>query len=565
LSTKPEKVFVCLALIFGTAVVYWPVHRYPFVHYDDMHYMIENAEVRAGLTLDGLKWAFAISLDYWHPITWLSHMMDVQLFGMNAGAHHVVSVVLHIANALLLFLVLERMTRALWPAAVVAGFFAWHPLHVESTVWIAERKDVLSTFFALLSIWAYARYAESNRRRDLFLALLWFAFGLMAKPMLVTLPFVLLLLDYWPLKRIQRMQKETLWTLIREKGLFFLLSAASSVVTYVGARNVGAVTALESIPPKYRLINPLLGYLGYLQKTFVPINLAVIYPISWTFSWWQIAASLTLLTAISIAAVYWAGRRPWLLVGWLWFLGMLVPVSGLVQVGNQAMADRYTYLSLVGIFMMLSWSGAEIAASSRFGLKVVATSSALLLAAGLFLTSLQVRTWSDSKTLSEHALAVTKNNYVAHSILGSVLADSGRLDEAQAHFDEVLRIIPNRADAHFSLGVILARKGRLEEAIAHYKQAIEMNPDAATHYNLGNVLMAVGRSDEAITHFAEALRLDPQMAEAQNNWAYVLTAQGRLPEAAEHYAAALRLKPDLLEARLNVARIREQLAAPASH
>ena len=295
------------------------------------------------------------------------------------------------------------------------------------------------------------------------------------------------------------------------------------------------------------------------RKLFWPADLAIFYPISKTYSSWQIGAALVLLIAISIAVYSSSGRRPWLWVGWFWFLGMLVPVIGLVQVGIQSMADRYTYLPIVGIFVMLAWSGAEVAATSRSFSKAVAVLGLVVLVSAPLVTSIQLRSWRDSETLFQHAIAVTKNNYFAHTMLGRVLANRGRFDEAQAHFEEVLRIFLDQPDAHFSLGVIFARKAKFDEALAHYTQAAEIRPDAATHYNLGNVLMKVDRADEAIAHFAEAVRLDPQMAEAQNNWAYALASQGRLHEAADHFAAALRIKPNLVEARLNVARIREQL------
>jgi protein O-mannosyl-transferase len=608
-----RKILVCLALAAGTAAVYWPLHGHGFLNYDDGDYVVENAHVRAGLTLDGLRWALTTgAAGNWHPLTWLSHMADVQLFGINPGAHHVVNLLFHIANSVILFLVFARMTRAVWKSAAVAALFAWHPLHVESVAWIAERKDVLSTFFGLLSLWAYVRYAESNHRRDLLLAFLCFAFGLMAKPMLVTLPFVFLLLDYWPLGRARveagnsppleegwpltdsvsgerplfmfRAVAVTLrarlrrfgtglfsyWRshpssrgeyarLIVEKLPFFAFTAASSVVTYLVQRNGGAVAALENMPFRYRLVNALLAYAAYLQKTFWPVHLAVIYPIWRVVSFWQIAAALALLVAISLIAFYWARPRPWLLVGWLWFLGMLVPVIGLVQVGSQAMADRYTYLPLVGIFVVLVWGSADAAARSRFASRALPAIGVVLLSTLLLLTRLQAQTWSNSQTLFEHAIAVTKDNYLAHGIVARVFANRGQLDLARSHFEQVLRVVPNEFDAHFGLGVIFTQKGRTDEAIAHYRQALAAKPDADTHYNLGNILMKTGRLDEAIAHFADALRLKPDMAEAQNNWAYALTVQGRLDEAADHYVAALRIKPDLVQARMNLEHIREEL------
>ena len=551
-----KKFLVCFVLALVTAGIYLPVHGYEFLNYDDVDYVVENVHVRAGLTLDDIRWAFTTSHSgNWHPLTWLSHMADIQLFGLNAGAHHGVNVLFHIANTLLLFLLLTRMTSAPWPSAMVAALFAWHPLHVESVAWIAERKDVLSTFFALLSLGAYIRYAESNRQLHLLVSIMCFAAGLMSKPMLVTLPFIFLLLDYWPLKRDYSLFRR----LVLEKVPFFLLTAVSSIVTFAAQRKSGAVATLDSIPLSYRGANALLAYVRYLKRAFWPTNLAIIYPISGMSSWWQIGGALLLLMAISIAVVYSSRNRPWLVVGWFWFVGMLVPVIGLVQVGIQSMADRYTYFPLVGIFVILAWSGAEIGQTFPSSSNVVAVIGAMVLIAALLMTSIQLCAWRDSQSLFEHAIAVTKDNYVAHDILGRVLANQGRSDEAEAHFQEVLRIFPNQPDAHFSLGVIFARKAKFDEALTHYSHAVEIRPDATTHYNLGNLLMKVGRANEAIAHFSEAVRLDPQMAEAENNWAYVLTTQGRLREAADHYGAALRIKPDLLEARLNMARIHEQL------
>jgi len=509
------KFLICFLLAVVTAGIYWPVHRAEFVNYDDVDYVVENTHVRGGLTLDSVKWAFTTDhVGNWHPLTWLSHMTDVQLFGMNAGAHHAVNLLFHIANALLLLLLLERMTHALWPSAMVAALFAWHPLHVESVAWVAERKDVLSTLFGLMALWAYAEYAESAKRNYWWAALVCFALGLMAKPMLVTLPFVFLLLDYWPLKRPLRIPA------IKEKLPFFMLSAASSIVTFAVQRHGGAVAALETVSFRHRVLNAVIAYATYLRKTFLPTDLAVIYPIS-APRWWEAAIAFTLLLTISIAAIYLARSHPWLLVGWLWFLGMLIPVIGLVQVGSQSMADRYTYLPLVGIFIIVVWTAADVA------------SSIAVLAVLLVLTSMQVRVWHDSQALFEHAIAVTRDNHIAHSILGRVFVNSGRFEEAQSHFEETLRIVPNSAEARVNL--------------------------SRTHYNFGNALMKQNQLEPAIAHFAEAARLDPQMAEAQNNWAYALTLQGRLREAAEHYAAALRINPDLVEARLNAARLEEQL------
>jgi len=586
-SYKYQILIIAAVLALGTAAVYWPVHGYGFVNYDDVTYVVSNPQVQAGLTLAGLKWASTtFYASNWHPLTWLSLMADVQLFGLNPGPHHIINVVLHILNAWLLFLVLTTMTEALWPSAIVAGLFAWHPLHVQSVAWIAERKDVLSTFFGLLALLAYTRYAKSNDRKWLVMAFFSFAFSLMAKPMLVTLPFVFLLTDFWPLKRTVSAGSETR-PLIGEKLPFFLLSGVSSIVTFIAQRNGGEVIPVEKLSLYSRFTNAAVAYWGYLRKTFVPTDLAVIYPIGpRTSSLWLIATSLALLLTISILVICFRRSKPWLLVGWFWFLGMLVPVIGLVQVGNQEMADRYSYLPIVGIFIALVWSMGRS--------WVTMTAAVVVLGTALIITSIEVRAWRDTQTLFEHAVADTNENYVAHTILGGALADRGRNRDAEMHFQEALRVAPNWsyanynfavllkgegrlqeaqrhfmkavqaapdwADPHRGLASVLVREGKFEEAMSQYEQLLAIGPDASVHYGLGTLLMKLNRPDDAITHFAEAVRLNPSMAEAQNNWGYVLISQGRLKEAATHFDEALRINPNLTTARLNAVHIREELA-----
>jgi tetratricopeptide (TPR) repeat protein len=577
---KQWKVVVCLALALGTAVVYWPALQYGFTEYDDPQYVSENPMVGQGLTLHGVRWAFTtFHAANWHPLTWLSHMLDVQLFGMHPGAHHGVNLLFHIANSLLLFLVLGRMTRAQWPSALVAALFAWHPLHVESAAWIAERKDVLSTFFALLTLRAYAGYTEAGRRVQLRLALLWFALGLMAKPMLVTLPLVLLLLDYWPLKRFagngrsenevrrrskfERVQPATparvpswssLAPLLREKALFFVLTALACVVTFVAQQRGGSVISLETVSLWDRLSNAFGAYAGYLYHTVWPTKLAVFYPHSGALPLVQVVLALLVLMGVSVAAVRWAGHRPWLLMGWLWYLGTLVPVIGLVQVGPQAMADRYTYLPLVGVFVATAWGLAEAAETFRLRPIVrVAVAGAVLLVL-LLVTAAQVRFWASNESLFRHAIAVTSRNYLAHFNLGVGLVNQKRPAEAVEQFAESLRVYPKPpAVIHFTYGALLAKQGKFKEAAEQYELSLRLKSSSTTHYNLGNALIKLGRFEEATAHLAEAARLEPGLAEVHGNWGFTLAAAGRFREALEHYNEALRLKSGLLDVHYNAA------------
>jgi Flp pilus assembly protein TadD len=570
-SDKQRSIVVCLALALGTLAVYWPAHRFGFIELDDPDYVSANGHIAKGVTTEALRWTFTIGYaSNWHPLTWFSHALDVQLFGLNAGAHHLVNVLLHAANSLLLFLVLRRMTRAIWPSAVVAALFAWHPLHVESVAWIAERKDVLSTFFGLLTLWSYGRYVETASVLNLRFALLWFALGLMAKPMLVTLPFVLLLLDFWPLGRLTRTGqkgKENLpaskatrdqlpqspksrsWAdlipLLREKTPFLVLSAVSSVLTFVAQRRGGSVISLEAIPFWERLVNALVSYANYLLQMVWPAKLAVIYPYPSGWSLGVVTAALFALGGISVLVARLAASRPYLVVGWLWYLGTLVPVIGLVQVGQQAMADRYTYLPLTGVFMMVVWRAAEAASASRARSVAVAVCAGVVLCAGLAATSFQLKHWRNDVALFEHTLKVTTNNSHAHRGFGIALVKQGRLDEAIEHFATAACVSPGYVGAHYSLAETLARKGDFDGALREYEIVLRLQPDNAdAHNDLGNHLMRLGRLDEAARHFTEALRLRPDQPEAHFNLALILEDGAKAREALEHLREALRRRPD---------------------
>ena len=536
--TRQRQVQIVLVVV-SLAAITWAafsgVLKNAFINYDDNVYVTDNAEVQKGLNAATAGWAFTTTDgSNWHPLTWLSHLLDVSAYGLDAGKHHRTSLLIHEWNVALLFLLLLRMTGALWRSAFAASLFAIHPLHVESVAWIAERKDVLSTLFWLLALLAWVRYVERRSLARYLLVALAFALGLMAKPMVVTLPFTLLLLDVWPLRRDVPLSHR-LW----EKAPLFAMSIASAVVTYLVQRSGGAVQDLTAMPFADRLANASVSYTAYLWKTVWPAALAPFYPYSHTLPLWQVAGSLALLAGISVAAYGLRARAPYVLMGWLWYLGTLVPVIGLVQVGGQAMADRYTYVPLIGIFVAFSWAIS--------GYVFVAASAGALVAA-LFVTQRQVAAWSTSATLFTHALAVTSDNWLAHNDLGLVLFEAGKTDEAIAHYTEALWIAPNYVEAHNNLGNALEKLGKRDEAIAQFRQALSLRPGyARVHNNIGVALWGQGKTNEAIAEYGRALEIDPGYAKAEENLALALAGEGRLAEAIDHYERALRTRPDSFE------------------
>ena len=584
-----RELVIGLLLLSITLAVYWQIRDHKFTNYDDTVYVTENPHVQRGLVGSSIIWAFTTTEQAnWHPLTWLSHMLDCQLFGLNPGAHHLTSLFLHLANVLLLFAVLRRMTGALWRPAFVSALFALHPLHVESVAWVAERKDVLSTLFWLLTMLAYAGYAERPTRARYVLTLVAFALGLMAKPMLVTLPFVLLLLDYWPLDRMayagrddntpkrarkgigSSKQRLSLSRLVWEKTPFFALAAISSVVTFSVQRKAGAMSNMEVFPLWSRIANALVSYLRYLGKTIWPSDLAVLYPHPGTglSLWWGAGAGLVLL-GLSIFLLRGIRSRPYLAVGWLWYLGTLVPVIGLVQVGLQAYADRYTYVPLIGLFIMVAWGVPDLAGRWGRARTVLALLAATSLSALTGCTWIQVGYWKDSLSLFTHTIQVTTNNYVALNNLGIGLRQLGRLDEAVTQYHEALRIKPDYGLAHNNLGNALADQGKLEEAISHYTEALRIKPDDAGAYNnWGTALVEQGRFEEAIDRFLRALQIKPDYAAAQCNLGRALEREGRDEEAIAHYLEALQLDMDYAEAHNNLARAltgRGQMAEAMAH
>ncbi len=555
---------ICVVLTLTTLVVFWQVHKHEFVNYDDPKYITENEHVQAGLARDSIAWAFTTGhASNWHPLTWLSHMLDCQLFETDPVWHHLTSLLLHITNTLLLFGLLKRMTGALWRSAFVAAAFALHPLHVESVAWVAERKDVLSTVFWMLTMWAYVHYAKHPNPARYLLTVAFFALGLMAKPMLVTLPFVLLLLDYWPLGRFQlekavknvnrRKQKpintHSQWQLsyspVWEKVPFFVLSAISSIVTFLVQQHGGAVERIESVSIIARFANASISYLRYIGKTIWPSRLAVFYPHPGDrLQMWQAVAAALLLLGISIWIIWLARSHKYLPVGWLWFLGTLVPVIGLVQVGAQALADRYTYVPLTGLFIIIAWGLSDLLAEWRYRKIVLGASAIIVLLALSICTRLQLRHWRNSITLFEHTIEMTNNNYLAHSNFGVALVEQGKLDEAVAHFTKALQIKPGYTTGRRNLGYTLVQQGKLDEAIAHFTEVLRIEPDFIdARLNLGCALAQQGKLDEAIANFTSLLQIKPNLADAHENLGKALLQQGKLKEAIGHYREALRIEP----------------------
>jgi len=603
--------WISLGLVAANVVVYAAVRRHGFVNFDDPRYVTENAIVAAGLTWRGVVWAFTAGYaSNWHPLTWMSHMLDVQLYGMRAGGHHLTNVLLHIANTLLLFGALHRMTGAAGRSGFVAALFAVHPLHVESVAWVAERKDVLSTFFWMLTLWSYVSYVRQPRWNRYVLVVVCFALGLLAKPMLVTLPFVLLLLDYWPLGRLtpdvaagparaagtpSAPQLKVALPLLREKLPLLVLALASSIVTFIVQQRGGSVAALDAIPFLPRVENALTSYVGYIWKMVWPARLGAFYPFPASFGPWQVIAAAAILIGASVVALRAARRHPYLPVGWFWYVGTLVPVIGLVQVGDQAMADRYTYVPLIGLFLIVAWGVPALVARWLPGLSgierlqriALATAAGLVIAALTIAARIQVQYWRNAIAIWEHTLQVTGENAVArnslggfliivgrardavphlveavriapdsagaHNNLGAALIQQGNVSEAIPHFAKAARLWPEYGDAHHNLAVALDRQGHLDNAIHEMVEAVRIRPDQATwHCQLGEMLARQGKLDEAIAHYGEALRLQPRYADAHVGAGNALLRKGKIEEAIAHYSQALQSRPLLEEAHNNL-------------
>jgi tetratricopeptide (TPR) repeat protein len=560
---------LALGLIVVTIALYWPVGDHEFITaYDDQVYVTENAGVTNGLTWQSAAWAFQTAhASNWHPVTWLSHMLDYQLWGPAAGCHHLTNVAFHALNAAILLLLLQRLTGRLWPSAMVAALFAWHPLHVQSVAWVAERKDLLSTFWGLLSLLAFVRYAQkrpartgqrpdgepprgtggfASARFNYCLSLALFALGLMSKPMLVTIPLLLLLLDYWPLQRFSEIRATRL---LAEKLPFMALSIVSCVITLRVQGAGGSIAALSEVPVGARIANALVSYLRYLGKTFWPADLAILYPYVHDWPAPLVISAALFMVAVSGAAFALARRMPSFVVGWLWYVVALVPVIGLVQVGEQSMADRYTYLPLVGVFLVFAWGGAQLMQRRQNPMRTVVPALAVaVLVLCLLGTRHQLPFWRNNVALFERAVKVTENNGSAHKNLGGALVQLNRLDEAVRHYETAIAINPADASAHSDLGTALARMGRVNEAVEHFHAAIQLKPnDADLHFNLGNAWMGAGQAQDAAQAHQRALDLDPVHARAHHNLAITLSRLGRLDEALAHARAATSWSPGSAE------------------
>jgi tetratricopeptide (TPR) repeat protein len=538
--------WISVALIVLAVLPYLQVLRYDFVNFDDGAYVSENPLVQQGLTWDNIVWAFTtMSAGNWHPLTWISYMLVCQIFGVSPGAHHFVNALLHGVNTLLVFTVLRVLTGAVWRSALVAALFAVHPLHVESVAWISERKDVLSTCFGLAAIWAYAKYAKEPRLGRYAWVVFLFGLSLLSKPMLVTLPVLLLLLDIWPLRRFSA----TPASLFLEKLPLLGMSLASSIVTYKAQHAAGAVAPIDILPLSQRLANAIVAYVGYLMKTFWPVDLAAFYPRPDQLAIGSVALSLLILIGITIAVATFARSYPWLPIGWLWFLGTLVPVIGLVQVGDQSMADRYAYVPLIGIFIMIAWSLPAAAFASPPHRQLFGTMIALPLIALAALSFWQIRFWKDTRTLFNHALAVTTGNFVAHNLIAGALGEQGDLAGAREHVEKALELKSYFAGAHYNLGMILLRQRDYEKAQEHFKTALQtMDRDPMIWNALGVAQMSLDQNDEAISNFRHALEINPNFPVAFIDLGYAFLKQGKYEEAIEMGQKALRLKPDFAEA-----------------
>ncbi len=562
-NTAINSILICLSLAVITSAVFWGVQKCEFVNYDDEDYVFGNQNVQHGFTAKAVQWAFTESYaSNWHPITWLSHMLDCRLFGLNAGKHHVVNLLIHIINVFLLFWILKDTTGAIWKSALAACLFAIHPLHVESVAWVAERKDVLSAMFWMLTTIAYIRYSRRPGIGRYIVVLILFALGLMSKPMLVTLPFVLFLMDYWPLERLQintvkaqvnskkvqsSSQKPSPLSLVAEKIPFFLLAAISSVITYIVQQKGGAMDSFHHFPLACRIANAAISYIAYIQKMLWPSALAPFYPhpadnISYAFAF----MAAILILAASILAVRFGKEYKFLPVGWFWYLGTLVPVIGLIQVGDQAYADRYSYIPMTGLFIIVIWLAPHLVSKWKHKTEILYVASFIIIAGLSVCTYIQQQYWRDSITLFEHAIEVTKDNYVAHFCIADPLRAKGRLKEAIAHAAECLRLqsVPaNYYRAMNSMGLSMIETGEFDEAIKAFTMALKIKPDSyQVHTNLGIALSKKGRFDDAIAEYREALR-NSDMPRVHSNLAFALQSKGEKDAAIEEYNKSLAADP----------------------
>ncbi len=545
---------VCILLVGIVWIAFGQTLHHEFVNYDDSPYVYANPRIINGLTPGNVQWAFThVHAANWHPLTTISHMLDCQLYGLHPFGHHLTNILFHAAAVILLFLALWRLTSNIWASAFVAALFAIHPLRVESVAWVAERKDVLSGVFFMLTLLAYARYARSDRfswgRYTTVLVL--FALGLMCKPTLVTLPFVLLLLDYWPLRRV-RSQWSVIRGLILEKIPLFVLSAASCVATILAQKE--AFAPIRALPLQERLANAVVAYVEYMGQAIYPAHLAVLYPYpEGALSVAEAILALLFLLIVSVIFFLWRKSYPFLLTGWLWFVGMLVPMIGIVQVGSQPRADRYTYLPEIGLYILVTWGAMRLFDKSRHKREVLAVAALVII--GVFVTRSYFQTsyWLNSETLWRHTVDVTSRNYIAHNNLAGTLEERGQLNEAIANYREALEIKPAVAQVQSNLGNALLREGQVEEAIVHLQTALQIDPAYAEAYNhMGSALMKKGQAGEAIAYYQKAVQLNTSYADAYNNLGVAFLRTGQTDQAIAHYKKAVAINPGYAEMQYNL-------------
>jgi cytochrome c-type biogenesis protein CcmH/NrfG len=561
-----KRPLLIVFLVIVMLAVFWQSTNHEFLCYDDDSYVTDNLHIKTGLTYRNMLWAFTTTeASNWHPVTWLSHMLDCQIHGLNPKGHHLTNVLFHIANTLLLSYLLVSATQNYWQSIFVAALFALHPLHVESVAWIAERKDLLSTFFMFGTLILYTRYTKNPRPLLYILTLLAYVFGLMSKPMLVTLPFVMLLWDFWPLGRLRlelrlkanitdRIPEEASTSaplrLILEKLPFFAFSVLSSVVTYYAQTHGGSVAGIQSVPLTFRVVNALASYTKYIGNMLWPHNLAAIYPLPPTLTLVQAAISGFILVGVTFVVYRRARMNPFLLMGWLWYLGTLVPVIGLVQVGRQAMADRYTYIPLIGLFIMISWGFPVLTHKWLYRRSVITSVALLALAGSTLCTWIQLTYWRNGVILFRHAIQVVENNYIAHQQLGDELSKLAKYNEAIDHYLTALVAISGDKNLHMNLGVAFFQTGNTEMAIKHYYKALSLKSENdKLYYNLGLALGMQGNLNESITYLTKAVTINPKFAEAHYNLGVALVTTGRLDEGIRHFSEALQVDPGLVEAR----------------
>jgi tetratricopeptide (TPR) repeat protein len=557
-----KKKYTCLIIVFLIVVSFVAFGRIAgndFINFDDNIFITQNTNIQSGFNFQNIKWAFSTThKSYWHPLTWLSITLDWNIFGANASGHHIVSLLLHIGAVIFLFLFLNKTTNNILSSAFAAALFAIHPLRVESVAWAAERKDVLSMFFGMACLYAYAFYAESSKISKYLLCLLLFSFAMMSKPMMVTLPFVLLLLDYWPLKRFQKILAgqgnvfNQTGKLVWEKIPFFILTIAVSILTF-WAQTKEDVVASKAIWPLFRRAsNAIVSYISYLEKTFWPFNLAVFYPYESYFPLWKILISGIVLISIILSVLYYIRKLPFLFVGWFWYLGTLIPVIGLLQVGEQAMADRYTYLPSIGIAIMLAWGLPLLFRSENMRKKILFPTAIAVLASLVVLTWQQCGYWKNSIKLFNHALHVTKDNVLAHGNLGLALFAEGKKDESIGHFNKAISISPNYFPSYYNRGFVYNALGQYQNAIRDYNEVIRLKPDYPEgYYSRGTSYIKLGQYQPAVDDFNKAISLNPAYFECYNNRAFVYLNFGQYQQALKDYSKAILLRPDYADAYNN--------------